>query len=397
MSKVNKTSGSDHPIQSPATAALAPPIYPATVYACESPQQAAELLAGQTDGFIYSRDGHPNSDMLAEQCKAWHAAEQAAITGSGMAALALALLSQLQQGDHVLISHQLYGRTLGLFTTEAARLGIEATEVDTCDLDAVRKAMQKTTRLVIAETIANPMLQVADIAGLAEIAHSSGGRLLIDNTFASPVLCRPLNLGADLVVESMTKIMNGHSDVILGCLCGKSAVWERVPLAATTWGFFASPLSCWLAMRGMATLDLRVRQAASTTLQLAEQLVDLPALSEVRYPGLPSDASHSLAEKQFATTDGVIGFGNILTLRLMDNVQAAEKFICAVSPHIPFCPSLGDLKTTLSHPESTSHREISADQRTKLGIYPETIRLSVGLEGASEIFAHLDRGLQAIG
>ena len=391
--KPTKRSGKD---QTPATTALAPPIYPATVYACDSPQQASDLLAGNTDGFIYSRDGHPNSDMLAEQCKAWHHAEQAAIAGSGMAALALSLLSNLQQGDHVVISHQLYGRTLALFTTEAARLGITSSEVDTCDLTAVRKAMRESTKLVIAETIANPMLQVADIASLAEIAHARAARLLIDNTFASPVFCRPLDWGADLVVESMTKIMNGHSDVILGCLCGNSAVWDRVPETASTWGLFASPHSCWLAMRGMSTLDLRVKRAASTALELAERLAEHPALLEIRYPGLETARDRPLAEKQFATDDGVSGFGNMLTFRLAGDLGTVEKFIYAVSPDIPFCPSLGDLKTTLSHPESTSHRELAEAQREQLEIYPGTIRLSVGIEEASEISAHIERGLQAI-
>ena len=397
MDKEKKTALANDKVQVAATAALVPPIYPATVYACESPQQAADLLAGNTEGFIYSRDGHPNSDMLAEECKAWHRAEQATITGSGMAALSLALLSQLQQGDHVLISHQLYGRTLGLFTTEAARWGIESTEVDTCDLDAVRTAIRDTTQLVIAETIANPLLHVADIGGLAEIAHTHAARLLIDNTFASPVLCRPLEWGADLVVESMTKIMNGHSDVILGCLCGKSSVWSRVPLAATTWGLFASPHSCWLSMRGMATMDLRVRQASSTAQELAERLVGHSAIRELHYPGLADDPHQRIAKKQFSTPGGKSSFGNILTFRLAGDLGAVEKFIRALAPEIPFCPSLGDLKTTLSHPESTSHRELSPSQRKQLGIYGGTIRLSVGIEQANEIFVHVERGLEAIG
>ena len=396
MMSDKETSNPSRQRQMPANAALAPPIYPATVYACDSPQQAADLLAGNTDGFIYSRDGHPNSDMLAEQCKDWHRAEHAAIAGSGMAALALALLSQLRQGDHVVISHQLYGRTLHLFTTEAARLGIESTAVDTCDLSAVGRALRNETKLVIAETIANPMLQIADIAGLSEIAHAHSARLLIDNTFASPVLCRPLDWGADLVAESMTKIMNGHSDVILGCLCGNDAAWDRVPQTASTWGLFASPHSCWLAMRGMATLDLRVKRAAATAKQLAERLVGHPALLETHYPGLNSASDRALAEKQMATNEAGLGFGNMLTFRLAGGQQMAEKFIYALSPSIPFCPSLGDLKTTLSHPESTSHRELTDGQREGLGIFAGTIRLSVGIEEPDEIFEHLERGLQAI-
>ena len=396
MGKPKKSMPTHEAPRDAATAALAPPIYPATVYACRSPQEAADLLAGETEGFIYSRDGHPNSDMLAKECKACHAAEEAAITGSGMAALALALISQLKQGDHVVVSHQLYGRTLGLFTTEAARCGIDSTVVDTCDLASVERVIHDKTRLVITETIANPMLQVADIGGLAEIAHACHAQLLIDNTFASPVVCRPLELGADLVVESMTKIMNGHSDVILGCLCGNTASWDRVPLAASTWGLFASPHSCWLSLRGMATMGLRVGQATRTAREIAERLHGHPALSELHYPGLPDNPHRGLAQQQFSKVSGDDCYGNMITFRLAGNVEVVDKFIYTLSPEIPFCPSLGDLKTTISHPESTSHRELSSSRRQELGIHPGTIRLSIGIESVDVIFAQLQKGLTAI-
>ena len=397
--KVGKSKKSTPAHEAPrhaATAALAPPIYPATVYACRSPQEAADLLAGETDGFIYSRDGHPNSDMLATECKAWHRAEEAAITGSGMAALALALISQLKQGDHVVIGHQMYGRTLGLFTTEAARWGIDSTVVDTGNLESVGQAMRNTTRLLIAETIANPMLQVADITRLAEAAHRHHAQLLIDNTFASPVVCRPLELGADLVVESMTKIMNGHSDVILGCLCGNTTSWDRVPMVASTWGLFASPHSCWLSLRGMATMDLRVRQASRAAGEIAERLRGHSALSELHYPGLRDGSYRDIAEHQFSKTPGDACYGNMVTFRLADDSRCVEKFIYTLSPEIPFCPSLGDLKTTISHPESTSHRELTSSQRKQLGIHPGTIRLSVGIEPTDDILSQLEMGFAAI-
>ena len=178
----------------------APPIYPASVWACESPQQADDLLAGRESGYVYQRDGHPNAQMLSAKLCALHAAERGAITGSGMGALAAVLLARLEQGDHALIGNRLYGRTLGLFTAEAKRLGIEATTVDTCDLKAVAAAIRPKTKLVLAETIANPLLEVVDIAAVAHIAHQHNTPLLIDNTFASPILCRPLELGADLVM-----------------------------------------------------------------------------------------------------------------------------------------------------------------------------------------------------
>ena len=313
-----------------------------------------------------------------------------------MAALALALVSELCRGDHVVVSHQLYGRSFALFTSEAERMGIESTQVNIEDLAAVRRAMTDKTRLLIAETIANPMLHVADLTALAEIAHNRGARLLVDNTFASPVLCRPMVFGADLVVESITKIMNGHSDVILGCLCGTAAAWDRVGVAATTWGLFASPIECWLAMRGMATLTLRMQQASTTALLLAEQLVEHPALTEVRYPGLSDSASHQIAVRQFSTGSGDIGFGNMVTIELTGGIEAAEQFICAVAPEIPFCPSLGELTTTLSHPDSTSHQDLSPAVRRELGITGGTIRLSIGIESPATISKILARGLGAV-
>jgi hypothetical protein len=194
------------------------------------------------EGYVYQRDGHPNAYLLAEKCRLLHAAERAAITASGMAALATAMLSQLASGDHVVIGSRVYGKTLQLFGVEARLLGIEATPVDTCDLAAVEQAVRLNTRLIVAETIANPLLEVADIAGLAEIATRRGVTLLIDNTFASPILCRPLALGANLVMESLTKTMNGHSDVILGLLAGKESVWSRVGQVISAFG---SPSGAW--------------------------------------------------------------------------------------------------------------------------------------------------------
>src|SRR5205823_3861378 len=191
-------------------------------------------------------DGHPNAYLLAEKLKSLHSAARGAITGSGMAALAAAMLSQLQMGDHAVVGNRMYGKTLALFAGEASRLGIEVTSVDTCDAAAVTAAIRPNTKLVLAETIANPLLEVADVAALAEVAHQKNALFLIDNTFASPILCRPLELGADLVMESLTKTLNGHSDVILGFLGGREDVWDRVPAVISTWGLTSGPFECWL-------------------------------------------------------------------------------------------------------------------------------------------------------
>ncbi len=365
----------------------AAPIYPASVWCCESTDQAEQMLNGSLAGYVYQRDGHPNADMFAEKCRQLHQAERTAVTSSGMAAMAAAVLSQLRHGDHIVVSNQLYGRSLALLGQESARLGIESAFVDTCDLTATAAAFTRQTKLVVVETIANPILRVADIAALGELAHGRGALLLVDNTFATPALCRPLSLGADLVMESVSKMMNGHSDVMLGLLCGREANWQRVPAVLASWGLASSPFDCWLASRGLATMHLRVVRACSNALRAAEFLSTRTDVERVDYPGLPTHPDHALASRQF---DG--GFGTIVTFRLAGGRSAADAFINAAR-RIAFCPSLGEVSTTLSHPESTSHRALSPQQRAALGITGGTIRLSLGVESSEFVIDALGEGL----
>ena len=369
---------------------LASPIVPSSVYRCESPEEAASLLAGTTPGFVYSRDGHPNAAQVADRLGELHGAEQSTVTGSGMAALALAMLSQLEAGDHVVASSSLYGRSLRLFTGEGTRLGVSTSVVDTCDVAAAAANITDTTRLIVVETISNPLLRVADIAALAEVAHKRGARLLVDNSFASPTVCRPLALGADLVMESVTKIINGHSDVLLGWLGGSKETWSRVRDLQSTWGFFASPWDCWLAARGISTLHLRTERAAANALRVAEMLGSRRDLAMVSYPGLPSHADHALARRQFGDQ-----FGNVVTFTLPGGTDAARRLIAAAAETIPFCPSLGELCTTLSHPESTSHRTLTPAARSEQGITGGTIRLSVGIESAEQILKNVAWAIDA--
>jgi cystathionine beta-lyase/cystathionine gamma-synthase len=370
----------------------AAPIFPASVWECDSPQQADAILSGRESGYVYQRDGNPNAFLLAEKLKQLHGAAQGAVTASGMAALAAALLSQLQHGDHAVVGSRVYGRTLSLFLGEAPRLGIEVTAVDTCDAAAVAAAVGPRTKLVVAETIANPLLEVADITALAEIAHQRNALLLIDNTFASPILCRPLALGADLVMESITKVLNGHSDVILGFLGGGAEVWSRMPAVISTFGLSSAPLECWLAERGLATAHLRIERACENALVAAEFLSgQTPAVAEVYYPGLQRHPQHEMARRQFGEQ-----FGTMVSFRLAGGRAAADAFIKAAAERIPFCPSLGELSTTLSHPETTSHRAMTAEQRAALGITGGTIRLSVGTESSEYIRRALQDALRAV-
>jgi len=362
------------------------PLFLTSVWQCESTEQADAILDGSQPGFVYQRESHPNANQFAKVCRTLHNARHATVTSSGMAALSLAVLSQLEHGDHVVVCNRLYGRSVTLLGSELQRLGIQHSLVDSCDLPAVEDAMTDNTRLMVAETISNPMLRIADIKALAEISHAHDAQLLIDNTFATPIVCQPMELGADLVLESVSKFMNGHGDIMLGMLVGNHDNWERVESVNSTWGLASSPLDCWLACRGVATLALRIRQACDSALTVADYLNEHEAVERVVYPGLESHDDFQLAQRQF-----IQGSGHVVTFQVTGGRVAADQVVA--SPAIAFCPSLGDVTTTLSHPLSTSHRGLSLEQQQQLGINDATIRLSVGIEETDSILERLQIAL----
>jgi len=372
------------------TRPAAPAIHLSSVWECDDIAQAGGLLAGEIEGYVYQRDGHPNADSFAAQCAALHRAARVAVTASGMSAMAAAVLSQTRQGDHVLISDELYGATTKLLTAEASRLGVEATQANACSIDQFAAALRPQTRMAVIETIGNPRLSVPDIAALAEVARANGTLLLVDNTFATPVLCQPLTLGAGMVMESVSKMMNGHSDVMLGMLCGGEEVWERVPGVLSVWGLAASPFDCYLAQRGLATLALRMQRACDTALQAAAFLQNHAKVEHVDYPGLESHPQHAIAAKQFGGL-----YGSVCTFRLTGGLAAAGRFVQAAE-HIPFCPSLGEVNTTLSHPASTSHRNMTPGQQQQSGITGGVIRLSTGIESTATVLQRLEDALSGV-
>ena len=382
-------------------------IHVSTAYQCDSPAQADQILAGKQPGFAYQRDGHPNSQTLAQLCARLHQPQASdipvscSIAASGMSAAALAMIACLSAGDHVLLSQHMYGKTIQLARAELGRLGITSDCCDFYDLDSVRASIGPSTRMLVAETISNPQLRVIDITSLAELAHENNALLLVDNTFATPIICRPLEYGADLVLESITKFMNGHGDVILGALCCRDSLWQspagraqNLDQIASTWGWSASPFDCWLAERGIATLAVRMKQAADSTARLAEWLAQTLAIAKntplrsVVYPGDTTHPDYRHANKQFES-----GYANMLVFDLDGGEQAVHRFI--QESQIAFCPSLGEYTTTLSHPASTSHRLQSSEELAKLGISAGTIRLSVGLESFDWLCTAIERGLAA--
>jgi cystathionine gamma-synthase len=358
---------------------LVPPLYQSSVYTLPDLDALDRVLNGEESGYIYARDAHPNAKHLAGQLATLEGATWALIGASGMASISTIVLALIQQGQRIVASNRLYGRTVQLFDQELGRLGVQSVFIDCTDLQAVRTALQTPTRLLFVETMSNPLCRLVDIAALADLAHTHNCQLIVDNTFATPVLTRPLNLGADVVMESLTKLIGGHSDVTLGVIAGNSDLLQQVTATASIWGFSPNPFDCWLAERGLATLPLRMKAASTSAAALADWLPGQPGVKQVIYPGRPDHADRELAGRLLRG-----GFGNMLCFELAGGREAVNGFIHA-APGIPFSPSLGHTFTTLSHPWTTSHRYTSPALKNRQGITEGLIRLSVGVEDFTRI------------
>ncbi len=346
-------------------------------------------MADGEAGFIYVRDAHPNARMLAERLAELEGAKWGVLGGSGMASISAVLLATVQQDQRIVASNRLYGRTVQLLEQELTRYGVKTTFVDCNDLDAVAAALHKETQVLFVETMSNPLLRVVDIPALAKLCRQTGTRLIVDNTFATPVLTRPVEMGADVVMESLTKLIAGHSDVTLGVLCGKDAdLLAKINAAVSIWGLASNPFDCWLALRGLSTLSIRIRAAAANAGLLAEWLARQSKIKQVIYPGLPDHPDHALAQEILEGS-----FGNMLCFEL-DGGRAAVNRFMRKAPGIPFSPSLGDTTTTLSHPGTTSHRYVSAAEKKRQGIGDGLVRLSVGIEDLEVIQKEIEKGLK---
>jgi len=372
-----------------ATTPLVPPIQLSAVYRIAGLDQVDALYNREQSGSIYARDGHPNAEQLAGKVAAMEGGQAGLVCGSGMGAEAAAMLTLLGQGDHIALADGLYGRTFALVGRELARFGVEHSTFDAARPETLRGAITPRTRAVFVETLSNPLVRLADLAGLAEIARPAGAALVVDHTFA-PLLCRPIDRGADLVVHSATKLIGGHSDLTLGVLVGSAPTIERAAYVASTFGLAGNPFESWLALRGMATLPLRSARACATALVLAERLAGHGRVRAVHYPGLTEHPDHDRARR-----DLVGGFGTIVTIDVGGRGEA-DALIQALR-EIPFAPSLGDVATTLSHPATTSHRGQSPEQWARQGISPGLVRLSIGLENPDDLRDELFEGLDAIG
>lgn len=370
-----------------ASAPLVPPLYQSSVYTLPDLDALDRIMNAEEPGFIYARDAHPNARDLAAKLAALEAADWGLVTSSGMAALSVILLATTQPGSRVVASNRLYGRTTQLLNQELSRYGILTEFTDVNDLDAVDRALDKPARLVLVETVSNPLLRVSDITALARLAHEREALLVVDNTFATPALTRPLELGADLVMESLTKMIGGHSDVTLGLVTGRGDLLAEMSQVSSIWGFAANPFDCWLAERGMQTLEIRMRQASANALALAKWLHGRRGVSRVLYPGLRDHADHRLAGRVMKEA-----YGNMLCFDLEGGREAVNRFLHQ-APGVPFSPSLGNTTTTCSHPATTSHRYVSPAEKQRQGITDGLVRLSVGIESLELIQIEMAKGL----
>jgi O-acetylhomoserine (thiol)-lyase len=407
------------------TGARALPIYQTSSFVFDSPEHAASLFNLQTFGNVYSRLSNPTVAVLEERCAALEGGRAGLAAASGMAAEMLTMLTLCRQGDHIVAANTLYGGTYSQFAVTFKQFGIDCTFVDSDDPENFRLALQPNTKCLFAETIANPRLNVLDIEAVAAIAHSHGIPLVVDNTLASPYLCQPILHGADIVVHSVTKYLGGHGTTLGGVLVesgkfnwanGKfphmvepSVGYHGVKFAETfgdfaftmkarmetlrTLGPSLAPMSAWMLLQGIETLPVRMDRHVSNATKVAQFLSEHPAVAWVNYPGLSSSPFHQLAQKYLPKgAGGILSFG--IKAANGSVVAAGEKFIqaCTFLSHLA---NVGDAKSLVIHPASTTHRQMSEAEQKRAGVAPDLIRLSIGLESIEDLLWDIDQALNA--
>ncbi len=367
----------------------AEPIFTTSSYVFASASEAAARFAGAAPGNIYSRFTNPTVRTFEERLAALEGGERCVATASGMAAILSTCVSLLQAGDHIVSSRAIFGSTVVLFDKYLSRLGIQVSYVDLTDLAAWEAAVRPETRLLFLETPSNPLTEVADIRALADLAHRHGAWLAVDNCFCTPALQRPLALGADLVIHSATKYIDGQGRCVGGAVVGpQDLVGEGVFGFIRTAGPSMSPFNAWVFLKGLETLRLRMQAHSANALALARWLEGHPEVARVHYPGLESHPQHDLARRQQD------GFGGIVAFEVKGGREAAWRLIDATRV-FSITANLGDAKSTITHPASTTHGRMDPEARARAGITEGLVRLSVGLEDVADLQADLERGLRA--
>ncbi len=357
---------------------------------------AARRFANEEEAFVYSRFSNPTVMMMERRLAAMEGTEACIATSSGMAAIMLLFMGLLKAGDHVVCSQSVFGSTIKLLQGEFGKFGVQSTFVPQTDVEAWRAAMRPNTRLLFAETPSNPLTEVCDIAALAKIAHEGGALLAVDNCFCSPALQQPVKLGADLIIHSGTKYLDGQGRVIAGAVCASEALVNDkfVPVMRSA-GMSLSPFNAWVVLKGLETLSIRMRAQSEKALQLARWLEAQPQVNRLYYPGLASHPQHELAMRQQSGLGGAV----VSFIVQGDTPEAARANAFAVIDATRICSitaNLGDTKTTITHPASTSHGRLTEAQRQAAGITQGMIRVAVGLEDVEDLKADLARGLHKL-
>jgi O-succinylhomoserine sulfhydrylase len=353
-----------------------------------SAAEAAARFKGEDPGPIYARFTNPTVSMMEARLAALEGAERCVAFSSGMAAILATVMGLMKAGEHVVASRSIFGSTVQLFSNILGRFGVETTYVSPTDPEEWRAAVKPNTRLFFVESPSNPLTEVSDIRALAEIAHAHDAWLAVDNCFCSPALQKPLALGADIIIHSATKYLDGQGRVLGGAVLGSQALMEGVYTFLRTAGPTLSAFNAWVILKGMETLSLRMEAHSKNALALAQWLEAQPQVARVLYPGLPSHPQHALAMSQQKTGGGIVAFD------LKGGQQAAWKLIDATQM-LSITANLGDTKTTITHPSSTTHSRMTAEQRAAAGIGDGLVRIAVGLEALADIQADLERGLNA--
>ncbi|MGE8497455.1 MAG: O-succinylhomoserine sulfhydrylase [Pseudomonas sp.] len=364
-------------------------LYPTSSYVFRTAADAAARFAGEVPGNVYSRYTNPTVRAFEERIAALEGAEQAVATSSGMSAIMAIVMSLCNGGDHVLVSRSVFGSTISLFEKYLKRFGVEVDYVPLSDLDAWQAAFKPNTKLLFVESPSNPLAELVDIPALADIAHSKGALLAVDNCFCTPALQQPLKLGADVVMHSATKYIDGQGRSMGGVVAGRAELMKEVVGFLRTAGPTLSPFNAWIFLKGLETLRVRMRAHCASAMALAEWLEQQPGIEHVYYAGLPSHPQHELAKRQQRA------FGAVVSFEVKGGKEAAWRFIDATRV-ISITTNLGDTKTTIAHPATTSHGRLSPQERANAGIRDNLIRVAVGLEDLADLQTDLARGLAAL-
>ncbi len=369
--------------------ALTPPLHLTSTFAFDSVEQGGAVFAGQAPGYIYSRISNPTLDLLEQRVAALEGAEAGLALASGMGAITAVMWTFLQPGDEIITDETLYGCTFAFFRHGLARFGITVTHVDLTDPRALTNAISPRTRIVYFETPANPNMRLVDIQAVSAIARAAGAKVVVDNTYATPVLTRPVTLGADIVVHSATKYMGGHGDLVGGIAVGSAEDMTQVRMVGMKdmTGAVMAPFTAMLILRGLKTLKLRLQAHCASAMQVARWLADHPAVARVDYPGLESFPQHALAARQMP------GFGAMIAFEMKGGFAAGAAMMNRLAL-IRRAVSLGDAESLIQHPASMTHSTYTPQERAAHGIAEGLVRLSVGLEEVEDILADLEQALE---